>query len=82
MSATPKLYDLENTNYNIENILGKIIYKMNFIDAIINNYISNYEIYLPVHDEDNYNQLLDQIKISEYNDLLIKKVLYYFLKKK
>ena len=83
MSATPRIYELEDntqcdSNFNIENILGKIVYKMDFNYAITNNYISNYEIFLPVHDEDNYNQLLDQIKISEYDDLLIKKVLYYF----
>ena len=83
MSATPKIYELEDnhlnkSNYNIEDILGKIVYKMDFSYAITNNYISNYEIFLPVHDENNYNLLLENIKISEYNDLLIKKVLYYF----
>ena len=83
MSVTPRIYELEDTinnEYNIEDILGKIVYKMDFNYAINNNYISNYEIILPVNDEDNYSksQLLDQIKISEYNDLLIKKVLYYF----
>ena len=59
MSATPKIYDIEDENYNIEDILGKIIYKMSFEYAITNNYISNYELYLPVHDKDNYNQLLN-----------------------
>jgi predicted helicase len=83
MSATPRIYELEDNDqcdYSVEDILGKIVYKMNFSDAIINNYISNYEIFLPVHDEDNYSKslLLDQIKIIEYDDLLIKKVLYYF----
>jgi len=83
MSATPKIYELEDNNNfenetNIEDILGKIVYKMNFSYAINNNYISNYEIYLPVHNEDNYNKLLEQIKINEYDELLIKKVLYYF----
>ena len=83
MSATPRIYELEDntqcySNFNIENILGKIVYKMNFCDAINNNYISNYEIYLPIHEEDNYNKLLNQIKINNYDDLLIKKVLYYF----
>jgi len=81
MSATPIIYDIEDSfenNYNIEDILGKIIYKMSFEYAITNNYISNYELYLPVYDEDNYNQLLEQIKINNYDNLLIKKVLYYF----
>jgi superfamily II DNA or RNA helicase len=81
MSATPRIYELEdNDQYDcrVEDILGKIVYKMNFSDAIISNYISNYEIFLPVHDKDNYKLLLDQIKIIEYDTLLIKKVLYYF----
>ena len=81
MSATPKIYELEDNyecNYNIEDILGKIVYKMDFNYAITNNYISNYEIYLPVYDEDNYNELLKLIQINNYEDLLIKKVLYYF----
>jgi phage anti-repressor protein len=81
MSATPKIYELEDNyecNYNIEDILGKIVYKMDFNYAITNNYISNYEIYLPIYDEDNYNKLLKLIQINNYEDLLIKKVLYYF----
>jgi len=77
MSATPKIYDIENENYNIEDIIGKIIYKMNFTFAITNNYISNYEIYLPFHDDNNYKILLKKIKINN-DTLLLKKVLYYF----
>ena len=77
MSATPKIYDIED-NCNIEDIVGKIVYKMSFEFAINNNYISNYDLYLPIHEEDNYNKLLNQIKINEYDDLLVKKVLYYF----
>ena len=76
MSATPKIYDGDE-KYNIEDILGKIIYKMTFNYAIINNYISDYELYLPIHEEDNYNKLLEKININ-YESLLIKKVLYYF----
>jgi superfamily II DNA or RNA helicase len=62
---------------NIEDVLGKIVYRMTFEYAITNNYISDYEIYLPIHDEDNYNLLVKEIK-CDYNELLIKKVLYYF----
>ena len=58
MSATPKIYEIEDDS-NIEDILGKIVYKMYFSYAINNNLISNYEIYLPVHDENNYNELLN-----------------------
>ena len=78
MSATPKIYDLEETNYNIENLLGKLVYKMDFMYAIDNNLISNYEIYLPIHEDDNDEILLEQIKILNYDKILIKKVLYYF----
>jgi len=80
MSATPRIYDLEenNNNFNIEELLGKVIYKMTFEYAIQKNYISNYELYLPVYDKDNYNELLKQIKLNNNDILLIKKVLYYF----
>ena len=71
--------ELESENdCNIENVLGKIVYRMSFEYAINNNYISNYEIYLPIHDKDNYNLLIKEIKINDYDELLIKKVLYYF----
>ena len=78
MSATPKIYELEETNYNIENLLGKLVYKIDFMYAIDNNLISNYEIYLPIHEDDNYEILVEQIKILNYDKILIKKVLYYF----
>ena len=79
MSATPRIYELEDNNdCNIEDILGKIVYKMDFNYAITNNYISNYELYLPIHDENNYKLLLEKIKINNYENLLIQKVLYYF----
>ena len=81
MSATPRIYELEDNDQcdcSVEDILGKIVYKMDFSYAITNNYISNYEIYLPIYDENNYNQLLEQIKINNYDNLLIMKVLYYF----
>uniref|UniRef100_A0A6C0H843 Helicase ATP-binding domain-containing protein n=1 Tax=viral metagenome TaxID=1070528 RepID=A0A6C0H843_9ZZZZ len=78
MSATPKIYEIEETNYNIENLLGKIVYKMDFMYAIDNNLISNYEIYLPIHEDDNYEILVEQIKILNYDKILIKKILYYF----
>jgi hypothetical protein len=79
MSATPRIYVLEGeTDCNIEDILGKIVYRMTFEYAILNNYISDYGIYLPIHDKDNYNLLIKEIKINNYDELLIKKVLYYF----
>jgi superfamily II DNA or RNA helicase len=78
MSATPRIYELEGEDdCDIEEILGKIVYRMTFKYAIENNYISNYAFYLPIHEDDNYNLLIKEIK-CDYEELLIKKVLYYF----
>lgn len=52
MSATPRIYELEDNNdCDIEDILGKIVYKMDF-KAIENKYICDYDIYLPVMEDE------------------------------
>ena len=49
MSATPRIYDLENNHdIDINEIFGDYIYKMTFNEAITNKYISDYQLYLPV----------------------------------
>lgn len=50
LSATPRIYELENSNYedfDISNMIGKIIYSMNFSYAIQNKFICDYNICLP-----------------------------------
>jgi superfamily II DNA or RNA helicase len=76
MSATPRIYELEGENdCNIEKTLGKIVYSMNFTKAIKNNYISDYEIYVPI--TDNFDEILQKINIVGYDKLLCQKVCYY-----
>ena len=63
MSATPRIYELENEDYNDE-IFGSIFYNMNFIEAIEKKYITDYKILLPSIHEDNIT--LDN-ELSIYN---------------
>ena len=42
---------------------------MTFEYAIANNYISDYAFYLPIHEDDNYNLLIKEIKY-DYEKLL------------
>ena len=56
MSATPRIYDLEENDDNgIDNtdIFGEVFYKMNFNEAIENKFITDYKIWLPSIHEDN-----------------------------
>ena len=65
MSATPRIYELEGDNdCDVEDVLGKMIYKMDFTHAIKKKYISNYDIILPILDDTDV--LIDDIK-SELN---------------
>ena len=69
-SATPRIYELENTDLqdeNFDDLFGKIIYKMNFVTAINNNYIADYKIFIPSINEniDNlYNEINDELSIN------------------
>ena len=73
MSATPRIYDLEYINYEIEDSdkndyddnnyiinLGEITYSMNFTTAIEQKYITDYSIYLPSISETN-SELINDI---------------------
>jgi len=56
MSATPRIYDIENEDYDkdyFENILGNIVYSINFNEAIANKLICDYKIWLPSISENN-----------------------------
>jgi superfamily II DNA or RNA helicase len=53
MSATPRVYDLEDDENDYDSIFGKTIYKMQFSEAIKNGYITDYKIWLPSIHEDN-----------------------------
>jgi hypothetical protein len=75
MSATPRVYEMEDDDYNDE-IFGEIIYNMTFTEAIQNKYITDYKIWLPCIHEDN-SKLDNELSIYEI-DLVIKAKCKYF----
>src|SRR5690606_30855199 len=82
-SATPRIYDLEGTDYDddIENLLGKIAYKMDFKTAFDNKYICDYKIYLPyVSESKKYmNKLINkEIDVSGLSDDIKAKCTYLY----
>ena len=83
MSATPRIYELENNNdCDVENTLGKIIYKMDFSHAIKKKYICDYDIILPIDDSNNLdiviNDINDGINIKNVDIELSKKCCYLY----
>ena len=71
MSATPRIYDIENDDeeYDVNDLFGEIVYKMDFKDAISNKYITDYKIWLPSIHENN-EELNEEISIYDIeNDI-------------
>jgi len=63
MSATPRIYELENTDNDCPiDILGKIIYKMDFKTAIEKEYITPYRLLLPITKDESGNELEETLK--------------------
>ena len=91
MSATPRIYEIENEPYDTDLLFGKIVYSLQFSEAIKNGYITDYRISIPlIHDE--ISTILDTIKlevnINRYSNnlslkciFLYKNILYYGLRK-
>ena len=68
LSATPRIYELEDKkDIDINELFGNYIYKMSFSEAINNKYISDYEIYMPIFDE-NLNKVDIEKEINENID--------------
>jgi superfamily II DNA or RNA helicase len=58
MSATPRIYDIENKkDSDVEDLLGEIVHSMDFKVAIKNKYISDYELCFPIMEDESLNQL-------------------------
>jgi len=75
MSATPRIFELEDEDLN-DDIFGIVEYSYNMGDAIKNNKICDYEVYIP-NIELNNNEFIDNIKEeidihSLQNEILIK----------
>lgn len=78
MSATPRIYELEdNDDCDVNEILGEIVYKMDFKHAIENKYICDYNIYLPILEDDSLNELNEILKNFKDNEMN-KKCCYLF----
>lgn len=78
MSATPKFLNLDNTEYENEEIFGKDNYTFSMCKAISENHICDYEIFLPdIKNKNNLNDILKEgINVSELNIDLISKTKY------
>jgi superfamily II DNA or RNA helicase len=82
LSATPRIYDLEDSDYdNFDDLTGEIFYKMDFTDAIKKNIICDYNIVIPSISSNN-NDLINNIKIeidiSKIDGGIINKLLFIF----
>ena len=75
VSATPRVYELEDDDYQLD-LFGPIIYNISFDEAIKNNYITDYKIWLPSIHEDN-DKLNQELSIYDI-DLIIKAKCNYF----
>ena len=69
VSATPRVYEMENEDDNYMDMFGEVIYKMDFSKAIENKYICDYKIWLPSIQEDN-SELNEELTIYEINDVI------------
>ena len=75
MSATPRIYEIENDEYDI--YLGEVIYNIKFNEAIENKYICDYKIWLPSIHEDN-TELINEININDIDNELKTKCMFLF----
>ena len=76
MSATPRVYDMEDEDYNDE-VFGPIIYNMTFGEAIQNEYITDYHIWLPSISENN-DELINNLKVYLIDQVIKAKCIFFF----
>jgi len=77
MSATPKFFNLDDTEYNNKDIFGDNIYSFPMSKGISEKHICDYEIYLPdIRNKNNINDISQEISIKDLSleliDLTIK----------
>ena len=74
MSATPKFFNLEESDYENKDIFGNNIYSISMAQGISKNHITDYEIYLPNLISKNYlDDISNEISIKNYsNELTLK----------
>jgi superfamily II DNA or RNA helicase len=81
MSATPRIYEMEDTDIDLQYIYGDVVYNMTFSDAINNKYITDYRIWLPSISEDNtllYDEIANEIDISCISETLKAKCIFLY----
>ena len=80
MSATPRVYEMEDEpeDFEQENLFGDIVYKMSFNEAIDNNYITDYKIWLPSIHEDN-TELLNELSIYDIDSEIKSKCMFLYI---
>lgn len=77
MSATPRVYELEDELYDPEYIFGIVFYNMSFTEAINKKYITDYKIWLPSIHEDN-SKLEEELSIYEIDNAIKAKCNFFF----
>lgn len=73
LSATPRVYELEDDDEYTENIIGKIEYKYDFRKAIDEGFICDYNIYVPditINKDDYLKEIIyeSKMQLSKFND--------------
>ena len=79
MSATPRIYELEDDPEDDQNnpLFGDTIYNMTFTDAIEKKYITDYLIWLPSIHED-LTQLQQELSIYDIDNVIKSKCIFLF----
>jgi len=79
MSATPRVYEIEDEDDEEfeKETFGEVIYKMSFNEAITNNYITDYSIWLPSIHEDN-TELTKELSIYEIDNIIKSKCMFLY----
>jgi len=77
MSATPRVYELEDEITDTEHIFGETFYKMSFNEAIEKKFITDYKIWLPSIHEDN-SQLNEELSVYKIDEVIKGKCNFFF----
>ncbi len=78
MSATPRIYELEDDGDALnDDLMGSIVYNMSFTDAINNKLITDYQIWLPSIHENN-DDLKNELSIYNIDSTIKAKCMFFF----
>jgi superfamily II DNA or RNA helicase len=84
LSATPRIYELENSNFedlDMSNMIGGIIYSMDFSYAIQNKFICDYNICLPsisLNNDSLHKDIANEIDIKQIDNEYLAKSTYIY----